>query len=144
MGRGIALYYAEAGWNVCAVARNQERLEELACRFPDKILTFSCDVSKADQVRSTFDAILEKFPDPDVLVDNAGKVIGGIMETSPLDVIDEGIDINLKGTMYCTGAVVPQSGSCPTGFGSPASAPEGSRHRCGENTTPIPILRQSS
>jgi NAD(P)-dependent dehydrogenase (short-subunit alcohol dehydrogenase family) len=107
VGRGLAIHFAGQGWHVAAVARNAERLAEVQAACPENIATYVCDISQSAEVRSTFDAILAACPAPDVLVNNAGLVTKGSMEDDDLSVIDQGIDINLKGTMYCTGAVVP-------------------------------------
>jgi len=48
IGKNIAINLAEAGANVLAVARNEERLSELKAIFPEKIRTVSLDVLKAD------------------------------------------------------------------------------------------------
>jgi len=116
VGRGLAEHFAAQGWHLYAVARNEQRLVELEARFPERITTHVCDISRADQVRRTFDAILEACPAPDVLVNNAGLVTKAYMEDDALDAIDAGIDINLKGTMYCTGAVVPAMRKAGKGF----------------------------
>ncbi len=107
VGRALAIHFAKQNWNVAAIARSAERLQEVKSVYPGNIDTYICDISKSTEVRKTFDSIIAKFPTIDILVNNAGMVTGGNMEEDDLSIIDLGIDVNLKGTMYCTGAVVP-------------------------------------
>ncbi len=107
VGRALAVHFAKQNWRVAAIGRSEERLNDVQSEYPDNIDTFVCDISNPSEVRKTFDAIISAFKQIDVLVNNAGLVTPGNMDDDELDVIDKGIDINLKGTMYCTGAVVP-------------------------------------
>ncbi len=116
VGRALAEHFAKQDWSICAIARTAEKLKELEANYPGLIAPYVCDISKADNVRQTFNTILEKHPAPDVLVNNAGGVTKGFMEEDELDIIDQGIDVNLKGTMYCTGAVVPAMKKAKSGL----------------------------
>ncbi len=107
VGRALAIHFAGQDWNIAAIGRSAERLQDVKYEYPNKIDTYICDISKSSEVRKTFDTIISKFPVVDVLINNAGIVTGGNMDNDELSVIDLGIDVNLKGTMYCTGAVVP-------------------------------------
>ncbi len=107
VGRGLAIHFAKQNWKVAAIARSAEKLAEVKSECPDNITTFICDISKSCEVRKTFDAIITDFKQIDVLVNNAGMNAGGNMDDNKLNIIDLGIDVNIKGTMYCSGAVVP-------------------------------------
>ncbi|GHG63680.1 short-chain dehydrogenase [Alishewanella longhuensis] len=45
IGRETALYYAQQGWNVYALARSTDKLAELAMQFSDKIVPVSLDLT---------------------------------------------------------------------------------------------------
>ncbi len=107
VGRALAIHFAKQNWNIAAIARSAEKLQEVKSACPDNIDTYICDISKSTEVRKTFDSIIAKYPAIDVLVNNAGMVTPGNMDEDDISVIDLGIDVNLKGTIYCTGAVVP-------------------------------------
>lgn len=75
MGRAIALAFAREGANVVAVARRQERLEEIAAQaesFEGTILPYPGDVTKQEINEGMIDFAVEKFGGLDILVNNAG------------------------------------------------------------------------
>ncbi|MBO4399475.1 MAG: beta-ketoacyl-ACP reductase [Lachnospiraceae bacterium] len=74
--------------------------EEPAVRF------YVCDVSNAEAVAETVAQVLADFGSVDILVNNAGitrdNLLAGMSETE----IDDVIDVNLKGTMFMTKALI--------------------------------------
>jgi 3-oxoacyl-[acyl-carrier protein] reductase len=105
VGRAAALRFAEEGYTVCALARNEANLASLREQRPESIRTFPCDVRDASQVSKTVEAILSERGAVDVLINSAGVTAAGA-QTSP-ELIDKVIDTNLKGTMYITHALLP-------------------------------------
>lgn len=103
LGEGLSRYFAGKEYTVCALARSADKLAALAEACPGKIHPYVCDVSSSDQVKEVFARILTEHAQIDVLINNAGIFQ---QETEfPKDdfaCIDATIDINLKGTMYCT------------------------------------------
>ncbi|MBS7702799.1 SDR family oxidoreductase [Chelatococcus asaccharovorans] len=88
------------GLTVHAVARNAERLEELAAETGCK--PHPVDVGDSAAVERLIDAI-----EIDVLVNNAGQSRrGNILDTTPEDV-DALVDINLRAVLHLTRLVVP-------------------------------------
>jgi NAD(P)-dependent dehydrogenase (short-subunit alcohol dehydrogenase family) len=64
-----------------------------------------CNVAEKLDVRNLVAATLDAFGDIDVLVNNAGIVVGGeLLELDEAD-FDRVIDVNLKGAFLCTQAV---------------------------------------
>jgi len=75
MGKAIVELFAREGANVVAVARRAERLADLAASLadaPGKVVPFTGDVSKREDVDAMIDAAVEHFGRLDVLVNNAG------------------------------------------------------------------------
>ena len=108
LGKCLAEHFAAEGWTVCAVARSSDKLKALAGAYPGNVFAYPADVSDAKQVKASFAAIEHDHGPVDVLINNAGivpqdKVFG----KDDFEVIDQTIDTNLKGTMYCTYAVLP-------------------------------------
>ncbi|MDX1522046.1 MAG: SDR family oxidoreductase [Anaerolineae bacterium] len=105
VGRAASLRFATEGYVVCALARNVDRLEALAAEGDGKIYPYATDVSESGQVERVFEKILTDHHTIDVLINNAGIAVGN----QPVDfwMIDQIIDTNLKGTMYCTFATLP-------------------------------------
>lgn len=107
VGRALALHFAAKGMTVCALARREGKLRELQEQHPENIEPYPTDVSDASQVKDTFAAILAAHPQIDVLINNAGVLNRAQFGDEDFEVIDRVIDTNLKGTMYCTYAVLP-------------------------------------
>lgn len=74
----------------------------------DNVSLYTIDVSSTDEVEKVFNEIREESEQIDVLVNNAGVGVFDDAEKLTTDVIDQMIDINLKGTIFCTQAVLPE------------------------------------
>ncbi len=76
LGLAMAKQFAASGGNVAILARGAEALQEAGAIASDgasgKVATFQCDVSKADDIARTFDAVVGRFGQVDILVNNAG------------------------------------------------------------------------
>lgn len=97
MGRQVATELAEAGANVLAVARSQERLDELKGKYSEHIFIASVDVTKADsaewsKVLSEFTVLNGKF---DGLVYTAG-----VTGTTSLRFYDETVACSIMETGF--------------------------------------------
>lgn len=105
VGRAVSLRFAGEGYLVCALARNVGKLELLAAEGRGKIYSYPTDVSDGGQVERVFAKILEEHGRIDILINNAG--LTGGQQPTDFALIDQIIDTNLKGTMYCTFAALP-------------------------------------
>jgi 3-oxoacyl-[acyl-carrier protein] reductase len=65
------------------------------------------DVRDAASVQSLVDATVEEFGQLDILVGNAGVGAYGPFLDTPLEQIDEMIDVNVKGLIYSVRAALP-------------------------------------
>lgn len=76
LGLAMATEFAASGANVAILARDPGGLAEakatVEATASGKVATFACDVSKADQVTKTYDAVVKAFGQVDILVNNAG------------------------------------------------------------------------
>lgn len=82
IGKAIVLHFAQAGWNVAFCSRNMDNLLALraaceALNAEGKFLAFSCDVSKAEEVKIFAAAAQDFLGTVDVLVNNAGVFLPG-------------------------------------------------------------------
>lgn len=100
IGKAIALKFAENGARVIVTSSKSEG-EELIDKFKE-LGTEGChlrgDVSKEESVKEVIREAIERFGRIDVLVNNAGIVIPGNLETTTMDDFDKTMDINVKGT----------------------------------------------
>ncbi|MCH2112796.1 MAG: SDR family NAD(P)-dependent oxidoreductase, partial [Planctomycetes bacterium] len=99
IGAATVRAFHEAGWEVWACARRQERLDQLVEAFPDRLHVFQLDVRD----RSAVESSLSQLPLPAVLVNNAGLSRGlePLWEGKPSD-WDEMLDTNVKGLLHVT------------------------------------------
>ncbi len=111
-GRTIALTLAKAGCDVLVAdidlegARNTAREIEALGRQATPV---RADIANNIEVKAMAKAALDKFGRIDILVNNAGACTPPkqFLEMTEAE-CDSDININLKGTMNCTRAVLPQ------------------------------------
>ena len=112
IGAACAEQFAAAGSNLVLVARRNDRLEKLAMQLSK---TYSCsvhtavlDVSDKQAVSSFREALPTAFQEIDVLVNNAGLVIGveKAYET-PAEDVDTMVNTNVKGVLNLIRSIVP-------------------------------------
>lgn len=109
LGASLALKYAEMGYHVTLLGRTYSKLRYIADKMTsDRVSLYTIDVSSAEEVEKVFKDIREESGKIDVLVNNAGVGVFDEAEYLTTDVIDQMIDINLKGTIFCTQAVLPE------------------------------------
>ncbi len=76
LGLAMAKEFAASGANVAILARNRNSLAEAQAIASEgasgRVETFSCDVSKADEISKTFEAVIKTFRHVDILINNAG------------------------------------------------------------------------
>ena len=100
-GTGSALVrrFAAGGYRVAMLARNAERLADLAGQVPSA-KAYVCDVSDQSQVNATMDAVEREMGTPSVLVHNAvGGAWGSFMEIDPA-VLNRNFQVNTMGLLY--------------------------------------------
>ncbi len=106
LGKVMALKFAQDGYKVCAIARSMEKLDDLASQVSGQIVAYTADVGDANQVNETFDKIYAEHERIDVLINNASVFNSCNFHEEELSNIARLIDTNLKGTMFCTHAVL--------------------------------------
>jgi NAD(P)-dependent dehydrogenase (short-subunit alcohol dehydrogenase family) len=107
-GLGIVRRFAEGGYQVAMLARNEARLQRFAREIPGTT-AFTCEVSDEESVNSTFAAVAEKLGPPDVLVHNAvsfNSLFGTFMEIEPAT-LQRNFEVNTMGLLFCARAVAP-------------------------------------
>jgi len=111
IGRATAHEFAKHGINLILCGRRQERLDTIqkALRKQTNVHTLNFDLRDK---KGTFDAIEslpEDFKTIDILINNAGNAHGlDPIQTGNLDDWDAMIDINVKGLLYVSRAIIPQ------------------------------------
>ncbi|KAG2185201.1 hypothetical protein INT44_001991 [Umbelopsis vinacea] len=113
IGAACAKEFAKEGSHLIITGRRLERLEslknELTSQYPNQIVhPIALDVRRRDAVNGAIAALPTDLKNIDVLVNNAGLVIGlDKLSDVTEDAIDTMLDTNVKGLVYLTQAVLP-------------------------------------
>lgn len=110
IGRATALLFAEAGARVALVSRSREALAEVAAQIRaagGEAFAISADVTVEDDVRRALDETVERFGGLDVLVNSAGSLMSGSIETTTLTAWDEMLNVNLRAVFHLMQLAVP-------------------------------------
>ena len=111
IGRATAQEFAKQGIRLIICGRRQERLDtlkETLKKYTDvHVLNF--DVRNRKAVFSAIESLPENFKHVDILINNAGNAHGlDPIHEGSLDDWDAMIDINVKGLLYVSKAIIPQ------------------------------------
>ncbi len=106
IGEAVVAAFAKAGARVAAVARTQERLDELVARTEGEVMAYACDVSDEAAVAETFGKINEDLGGVDVLVNNAGITRDTLVMSMKAEAWDDVIATNLRSVFLCSKAVL--------------------------------------
>lgn len=111
IGRASAIRLAKEGYDIIAVGRRTERLEEVKSEVEKlgvRCLIHSLDVRIQGDVQQFIDSLPADWVKIDVLLNNAGLAAGkGPVQEGSLDHWERMIDTNLKGLLYVSKAVIP-------------------------------------
>lgn len=106
IGKETARLLAEKGFKVMAIARRKERLEELARDNPN-IEPIPLDLSNAEALEDFCQKLLNADEPVNVLINNAGFSIRGVLEDVPLSSIRALFEVNLFALIRITQACLP-------------------------------------
>ena len=110
IGKATAILFAQKGFNIIACGRREERLQALQQQLSSitSIHTLCFDVSKNQEVIDAIDSLPNNFKQIDVLLNNAGNAHGlSLIHQGNVEDWDNMIDINVKGLLYVTRALLP-------------------------------------
>ena len=111
IGEGCARKFAAMGSDLILNGRNTEKLAELKAELTAKgvdVLTLPFDVRDREAMRAALDSLEGKWKNIDVLINNAGLVIGLDKEfEGNLDEWDVVLDTNVRALLAMTRMVVP-------------------------------------
>jgi len=110
IGYATALALSKAGANVAIGARRTDRLSKLENEITKnggKVFSQKLDVTKKSDCDSFVAAIIKKWGGVDILINNAGLMPLSFVKNLKVDEWDQMIDVNIKGVLYCTAAVIP-------------------------------------
>ena len=110
IGMATAKLFAEKGFNLILCGRRLERLEQLESSLNKltKVTSLQFDVRDKIEVFKAIDSLPKEFKEIDFLINNAGNAHGlSTIQDGDIDDWDAMIDINVKGLLYVSKAVLP-------------------------------------
>src|ERR671912_314530 len=95
-------------------ASSTDRLQELEAQIiknkknkEEDIFVRKLDVTNKSDCDSFVDAVVKKWGKVDILINNAGLMPLSFFENGKVEEWEQMIDVNIKGVLYCTSAVIP-------------------------------------
>lgn len=110
IGLATAKLFAENGINIVICGRRTERLISLENELKSKVKVYKLnfDVRDRNAVFLAINSLPDEWKKIDFLINNAGNAHGlDLSQDANLDDWDDMIDINVKGLMYVTKAILP-------------------------------------
>ena len=110
IGYATALALSKAGAKVAIGARRVDKLEQLENEINKnggEALAQKLDVTKKDDCDAFVDQTVKKWGTVDILVNNAGLMPLSFVKNLKVDEWEQMVDVNIKGVLFCTAAVIP-------------------------------------
>lgn len=110
IGYFTCLALSKAGLKVAAGARRIDKLKVLEREITknnQEVFIQSLDVSKKADCDLFVDSVVKKWGRVDILINNAGLMPLSFFTNAKVDEWERMIDVNIKGVLYCTSAVIP-------------------------------------
>lgn len=110
IGKATAFEFAKKNINLVLCGRNAEVLKDLEKELSKqvKVTTLNFDVRDKNEVFKKIESLPQEFKDIDILINNAGNAHGmDPIQDGNLDDWDAMLDINVKGLLYVSKAIIP-------------------------------------
>lgn len=111
IGKATAINFALNGINLVLCGRRQERLDVLKEELSKEVNvhTLNFDIRDKDSVQKAISSLPKDFAKIDILINNAGNAHGlDTIQEGSVDDWDAMLDINVKGLLYVSKALIPQ------------------------------------
>ncbi len=111
IGRATAILLADKRFNLVVCGRREDRLKELQedLGTQTNVCTLNFDLRDKKAVQSAIASLPASFTQIDVLINNAGNAHGlNFIDEGNMDDWDAMLDINIKGLLYMSKAILPQ------------------------------------
>lgn len=110
IGEASAEVFAKANARVMLTGRNDEKLAALASSIKNggsSVHFLAGEITDAQFRESLIKQTAEKFGKLDVLVNSAGIIQGGTIETTTMDQFDQMMDVNLRSIFHLSQLAIP-------------------------------------
>jgi NAD(P)-dependent dehydrogenase (short-subunit alcohol dehydrogenase family) len=110
IGLAVARALGEDGYAITIAARRPDKLEQAATQLRDEgldVLHVAANMAQEDDIRRMIEAHKERFGRLDLLMNNAGVGIGGLIEAAETKKLDMQLDVNLRAVYLTTRDAIP-------------------------------------
>jgi len=108
IGKALVAQFLALGAKVATCGRNENKLSLLATELPSSnLFTAQVDVSKQDESEAFIKQVVDKWGRIDILINNAGISMRALVSEVSVQTLQNVMDINFWGTVYCTKAALP-------------------------------------
>jgi hypothetical protein len=111
IGKATAINFALNGINLVLCGRRQDRLDVLKEELGKEVNvhTLNFDIRNKESVQDAIASLPKEFAQIDILINNAGNAHGlDTIQEGSVDDWDAMLDINVKGLLYVSKALIPQ------------------------------------
>ena len=119
IGKATAEIFAKQNIQLILCGRRKDRLISLKTELEKftKVAILNFDVSNKEEVFKVVQSLPKEFQKIDILINNAGNAYGlSTIQDGSIDDWDAMIDINVKGLLYVSKAILPQMVERNEGF----------------------------
>lgn len=106
-GRQFVEQLLQAGDKVVATARNLEAIQHFKELAPDRVHLAALDVTNKEQIKSAVQEAVDVFGKIDIVVNNAGYGLFGMLEEYTDEQIRKQFDVNVFGVLNVVRATLP-------------------------------------
>jgi NAD(P)-dependent dehydrogenase (short-subunit alcohol dehydrogenase family) len=110
IGHAVAVKFGQASARVVGLGRNQSALSEVERAIKDaggEALTLAVDVTNADEAQAAIEETIKRFGRLDVLVNAAGHISSGSIESTSAAAWDAMMNVNLRAVFQLMQLAVP-------------------------------------
>ena len=111
IGKATAINFALNGIDLVLCGRRQDRLDVLKKELGKEVNvhTLNFDIRNKESVQKAISSLPKEFAKIDILINNAGNAHGlDTIQEGSVDDWDAMLDINVKGLLYVSKALIPQ------------------------------------
>ncbi|MDF2650810.1 MAG: family NAD(P)-dependent oxidoreductase [Paenibacillus sp.] len=106
-GRHFVEQLVQAGDKVVATARKLDAIQDFKALAPDRVHLAALDVTKKDQIQAAVQEAVNVFGKIDIVVNNAGYGLFGMLEEYTEEQIRKQFDVNVFGVLDVIRATLP-------------------------------------
>ncbi len=108
IGKALIELLLPMGAKIATCSRTQDKLYDLQLRHSkEPLLCMVADVSNYNDCKMFIESTINQFGGIDILINNAGISMRGLLIDSEMEVFKKVMDINYFGAVYCTKLALP-------------------------------------